>query len=169
MNEIVRGYMKTGVYYPAKGEIVKKELYNFLVDNEQKNYSVKMDKIVKEDNNESHNSKGSFLVEEDEEAHILLQSVNDILIKNICLNEEVGEFIGDVEEHKEDEEACDEKEAHILLRSVNDILIKNICLNEEVGEFIGDVEEHKEDEAVLLQNVNENTQDILKTFRMSSL
>ena len=28
MNEIVRGYnMKNGVYYPAKGEIVKKELY----------------------------------------------------------------------------------------------------------------------------------------------
>ena len=37
-------------------------------------------------------------------------------------------------------------------------------MNEEVGEFIGDVEEHKEDEAVLLQNVNENIQDILKDF-----
>ena len=37
INEIVRGYMKNGVYYPAKGEIVKKELYNCLVDNEQKN------------------------------------------------------------------------------------------------------------------------------------
>ena len=56
------------------------------------------------------------------------------------------------------------KEAHILLQSVSDNIVKNICLNEAVGEFIVDVEEHKEDEAVLLQNLNENIQGILKDF-----